>query len=354
MTSSSSSRCLTSLTIGGEQIKYGPKTSYEPGIISGTSQMTTVIQCHSSPLTAVTVVSGNTPAPTYYGSSRSAFSGYRLGPVESAVGFTVELSTDTYLFPGGRIMFDKVISNFGDLYDVQQGSFRCPDSEIYSFTVSANFPVFENQWSVSKLILDGETVLQGPITYWATSVMDSGSSSVTAILQCQQGKDVYVEDKEAYVFPYNMYGAELTSFSGARLCSTDCDDYVAFSAVLSQNSTSSCIIVFDHTIINQGNAYNPLNGTFVYPDNMLYVFTWSGTAIQGSIDLHLDTGSAGTKYNFLKPTDSPSDSRGTSGTSTQSTVIRCSTGSTVYVRRISTRILLAGYCVFSGYRIPGQ
>ena len=233
----SSSRCLTSLTMGGEEIKFGPKTRFYSGLFSGVSQMTAVIQCRCNPLAAVTVVSGTSPAPLYYGELYSAFSGYRLAPVESAVGFTVALSNDTHLFPGGRILFDKVISNFGRYYDDQHGYFRCPDNGIYTFTTSASFPVFQNQWSVSKLVFDRETILQGPITYWAAPAADSGSSSVTAILQCQNGKDVYVEAKEAYIFPYNVYGERLTSFTGVRLCSTDCDDYVAFSAVLSHNVT---------------------------------------------------------------------------------------------------------------------
>ena len=237
----------------------GQKATYNSAIgqYSGVSQMTAVVQCSSSP---VIVVSGSNPAPTYH--SYSFFSGYHLAPVESAVGFTVELSTDTYIFPGGRIFFDKVISNFGGQYNIQHGYFKCPDSGIYAFTISASFPEFENQWSVSKLVFDGETVLQGPITHWATEADDSGSSSVTAVLQCQQGKDVYVEPKEAYTFPYNVYGARLTSFSGARLCSTDCDDYVSFSAILSHNVTSPTgTVIFDHIIINQGTAYNPADGT---------------------------------------------------------------------------------------------
>ena len=66
MVSSSSSRCLTSLTVGGEDIKYGPKTSYYSGRHSGTSQMAAVVHCRSSPLTGVAVVSAIIPAPSYY------------------------------------------------------------------------------------------------------------------------------------------------------------------------------------------------------------------------------------------------------------------------------------------------
>ena len=354
MNDSSSSRCLTSLTIGGNEVKYGPKTSYLSGEYSGVSQMTAVIQCSSAPLAAVAVVSGINPAPTYYGLGFSIFSGYRLSPVESAVGFSAELSSDRPLFPGSKIVFDRVISNFGDNYNAQHGFFKCPDSSIYSFTLSTHFPEYDNQWSVSKLVFDGKTVLQGPITYRAIAGADSGSSSVTAILQCQQDRDVYVEAKEAYTFPYNVYGAGLTSFTGARLCSTDCDNYVAFSAVLTHNVTSSGLVVYDHVLINQGGAYNPSDGTFTCPDDKLYFFTWSGTMIFGNARLELYYYYFLAKYNYMQPTGSPADSRGTSGTSSQSTIIRCSAGTIVYLRLYSSVLLLADYSVFSGYRIPGQ
>ena len=344
------SRCLTSLVIGGEKVKYGPKTSYLSGYFSGGSQMVAVVQCSSAP---VAVVSAIAPAPTYWGSS--TFSGYRLASVESAVGFTAELSSDQDLFPGDKIVFDRVISNIGGQYDAERGIFECPDSGIYSFTVSAHFPEHENQWSVSKLVIDGETVLQGPITHWAIAGTDSGSSSVTAVVQCEQGKDVYVEAKEAYTFPYNVYGAGLTSFTGARLCSTDCDDYVAFSAVLTHNVTSIGPVVYDNVLINQGGAYNPSDGTFICPDDKLYVFTWSGTMTLGGsyIDLFFDDTLA--KVNGMQYTDCGEDSCGTSGTSSQSTIIRCSTGSILYLRlTASIGTFLSDYSVFSGYRIPNQ
>ena len=101
--------------------------------------------------------------------------------MESAVGFTVELSSDTPLFPGSRFFFDKVITNFGGMYDAEHGYFECPDSGIYSFTVTTHFPESDNQWSVSKLIFDGQTIIHGPITYWATEDTDSGLSSVTVV-----------------------------------------------------------------------------------------------------------------------------------------------------------------------------
>ena len=360
MAEGSRSRCLTSLKIGGEEIKKGPKTSYNPGVYSGTSQMTAVVQCRSSPLTGIAVASDINPAPTFAGLAPT-FSGFRLASIKSAVGFTAELSVDTPLFPGGRIMFDKVITNFGGMYKAEQGYFECPDNGTYSFTVTTHFPNCKNQWSVSKLVFGGETILHGPMTYWATEADDSGSSSVTVVAQCQQGKAFYVEAKEAYTFPHNMYGAGLTSFTGAKLCYNDCDDYVAFSAVLADNITSPGPVTFGHVLLNQGNAYNKSNGTFTCPDNKLYLFTWSGTAIfaESALVLYLnDSLNYTVGVNYLQVTGNSSDSRGTSGTCSQNAIFRCSTGTTVNVYYLylteSASPLLADYSVFSGYLIPNQ
>ena len=130
-----------------------------------------------------------------------------------------------------------------------------------------------------------------------------------------------------------MYGAGLTSFTGARLCSTDCDDYVAFSAVLSQNVATVGSVIFDHLLVNHGNTYNPTDGLFTCPDNELYLFTWSGTAIARDSDpfLRLVFNSTIIRQAYMQRTDSNADSRGTFGTCSQTAIIRCSTGITAYL-----------------------
>ena len=354
----SSSRCIVSLSMGSLDIKYGPKTSIyrSDSYWNGNSKMITVLQCRLEPISAVTVVSRVNPAPTFQG-YYSTFSGYRLSSIEAAIGFTAELSQDVYLFPGGRIFFDKVVSNIGGKYHDEHGFFECPDDSIYSFTISAHCPEYPNQWSVTQLVFDREVVMQGPITYWSTTSEDSGSSSVAALLHCQQGKAVYVEAKDSYTFPYNVYGAGLTTFSGARLCSTECDDYVAFSAILRQNLTDLWEdIVFDKVLVNQGSDYNPSTGVFTCPDDKLYLFTWCVTSTYAATTINLYLNSTYTKANFLTYTGTSSPYSRTSGTGCQSTVIKCVMGTTVTVRSSSSynRVLLADYTNFSGYRIPGQ
>ena len=102
--------------------------------------MMAVAQCQPDSLSpSFDVVQSNFPNPEYE-SFFTAFSGLWLEPIESAVGFTAELSQPVELFPGSRMIFDTVISNFGGFYSSDDGVFRCPDNGIYSFVVSTHVP----------------------------------------------------------------------------------------------------------------------------------------------------------------------------------------------------------------------
>ena len=327
----SSSRGFTSITQQGEEFMHGPQTSIyslDSGT-NGSSQMLVLAQCQTDPFTIFEVVSGIDPAPTYQ-NTHSSFSGYRLGPTDVVVGFSAELSQDVNRFLGSRIFFDNVISNFGGWYNSLHGFFQCPDDGLYSFTVSIHILEGMEQWSVSNLMFDGNVLLHGPITYRATDTTDSGSSSISILHQCEKSKDLYVEATDAYAFPYSTYGANLTTFPGYRICSDDCADLVAFSAVLSYNVTYSNLdIPFDNVRLNLGNAYNESSGEFTCPDELLYLFMWSGTGNRGSIslNLHFDLDQIGRLY--YTRTEDYDDEYGTSGTSSKSVILQCSAGSTV-------------------------
>ena len=79
--------------MGSDEVKYGPKTNfYASNVFSGTSQMSTVVQCRTSPLTAVTVMAAAYTNPScFYRVERTTFSGFRLSSPYYAVGFTAEL-----------------------------------------------------------------------------------------------------------------------------------------------------------------------------------------------------------------------------------------------------------------------
>ena len=357
-TGSSSNRCLASLSQQGNEVKHGPRTSiHSPSSnYNGNSHMQVAAQCQSNPVAAFTVVSGINPGPTYSG-VYSSFSGFRLGSLETAVGFTAELSQDAYLFPGYRIFFDNVISNFGGHFNSVHSYFRCPDDGVYSFTVSTHYPEGSEQWSVANLMFDKRVLLHGPITYRATADTDSGSSSISTLHVCEKDKDLYVETANAYTFPYSAYGARLTTFSGYQICSDDCADLVAFSVVLGYNMTSTAVdIPFEDVRVNLGDTYNSSTGTFTCPDNFLYLFMWSGTGSKSWIilNLYFDSVIAGRVCNTENLSG---DHNGTSGTCSQSIIIRCSAGSVVTLRGAginSLDFLLGDFSIFSGYRLPGQ
>ena len=95
---------------------------------------------------------------------------------------------------------------------------------------------------------------------------------------------------------------------------------------------------------------------FVCPDDGFYVFTWSATANYGggssNTDLYMDNTFVADIFLTHQATD---DASGTSGTSTMTAIKQCSPGSQVQIRgrTAQARVYLAGYNMFSGYRIPG-
>ena len=353
-------RCITKLRSGGTDRKHGPKTSYWDTTWSGNAQMMAILQCRTNPPTAVTVMtspwSQTVPAATYF--KESSFAGFRLS-LASPIAFTVELSKRRDVISDSRIMFDKVLSNFGEHYDPINGYFRCPDNGIYVFSISAHTTDPSTPWSVSRLMKQREVVIYGPITYIATSQYDSGTSSTTAVVQCTTGHSIYVETQVAYSFIYNSYAEELTAFTGFKLYDST-EDTIAFTAVMTSNHTSTIAgqpFIFDNPILNLGDAFNPVSSVFTCPDDDYYLFSYTITADHGTddgtVDLYMDT----TFINEVHVNNQYSDDvLGTSGTSTASVIKKCTPGSVYQVRGryANARVFLADYTLFSGYKIPGE
>ena len=89
--------------------------------------MSAVVQCRTSPPSAVTVMAAAYTNPNcYYWGQVTTFSGFRLSSPSDAVGFTAELSTDQKVLPSGRIFFDHAVSNIGNHYRPLHGFFTCP------------------------------------------------------------------------------------------------------------------------------------------------------------------------------------------------------------------------------------
>ena len=260
-------RCIAKLRSGGIDTKYGPKTSYYGTANSGATEITTVLPCTTSPPTAVSIMSApwteyENSVAVYRGEGWTSFSGFRL---QTPIAFTVELSQDQYLTAGSKIRFDRVLYNFGDYYDTINHSFKCPDDGVYVFSISTHTKDPATPWSVSHLMIQGELVVQGPITYIATSSYDSGSASSNAVLQCTQGFSIYVEAQAAHDFILNSYGSELTAFTGYKLYDV-VEGAFAFMAVMTNNFTISYEnqpFIYDEIITNVGGAFDASASRFL-------------------------------------------------------------------------------------------
>ena len=355
-------RCVTQLRKRGEDYKLGPKSSYYTTTLSGVHQMSTVLRCDTEPITAISVQAlswSETITTVIFRQIRTSFLGFRLES-ENTPSFSVELSEDKYLFPGSRIMFDRVIADFGDDYNVDHGYYECPEDGVYVFSVTSHTTDPNTPWSVMRWMRDREMVMMGPITYTTTQDYDSGVATNTVVLECTASQAIWLEAHPAHHFLYNSYSAGLTSFTGYKLYDAQSPNAVAFTAVMTQNHTNTMEnhrFTFDQVITNIGNSFDVSLSQFVCPDDDYYIFTWSTAANYGGTDAHVylqkDQVNVRHLYLTLQTTD---DDSGTSGTATLSTMLQCSVNSRIDLKGvfINERIYLAHHTSFSGYKIPGQ
>ena len=320
--------------------------------------MMAVLPCSTSPPTAVTIVSvqwsETVPISVYH--AESMFSGFKLS---SSIAFTVELSQNQYVFDGGRIMCDRVLTNTGGYYDDINGFFKCPDDDIYVFGVSVYTTDATTPWSVSRIMKNKDIIVQGPISYIATDTYDGGSSAIAVLLQCTNGHSIYVETQSAHNFSHNSYAPGLTSFTGYKLYGAS-QDAIAFTAIMTNNHTATSDdqpFLFDLVITNIGDAFDPTFSVFTCPDNDYYFFSWSVTANFGGansgVDLFIDDTRTRRCHLTEQSTDDDSE---TSGTCFTSHIMKCSLGSRVQVSSrhvVEGRIFLGGYTMFAGHKIPG-
>ena len=351
-------RVIAKLQMGLDEIKFGPKTNYYQ-YNAGNAEMNSIVACRTSPVSAITVsiepwLDNNLLKLV---SEFPGFSGFRLGAPENIVAFVAELVNETYLFPGGKIEFDQVLQNYGGSYDPLTGTFTCPDNYTYVFTITTQTRDPETPWSVSRLMIEGEEILLGPVTYPATNEHDSGSASVTSITRCQLNKRVYVEAHLAQDFQYNSYAPRLTSFTGFRVHGQE-EESVAFMACLAENITISDEnepIIMDKVLLNTGGAYDTLTGSFVCLDDKLYMFSYTATTeSEGRVDsgIYMD----GERIRRNRTTYTTMNA--TSGSSTTSVIICCQEGSRIHIMHEVSHnaaiFYLAYYTTFSGYKLPGQ
>ena len=102
---------------------------------------------------------------------------------------------------------------------------------------------------------------------------------------------------------------------------------------------------------------NSSTGAFTCPDDSLYLFMWSGTSSKGDNTLNLMIDSVRKAATLQQEVNGSYDDSGTSGTSSQTFIHKCSPGSVITLSGWAVLIqqnLMADFCTFSGHRLPGQ
>ena len=105
-------------------------------------------------------------------------------------------------------MFDDVITNIGNAYDVDSSTFICPISGIYMFSLSLMSAA--GHFSQAYIMHQGSVIVRAFADDDASAY---ASSSNVAFVQCTQGQSVWVMTSSAN--GHEMYPAQYTTFTGA-------------------------------------------------------------------------------------------------------------------------------------------
>ena len=206
-------RVATSLVKQGKTVKYGPLTSEIPGNFSGTSSMSSILQCTENEMVWLKAEtwpdedSCNKIAPIY-----SSFSAVKVfsSSYNDSIAFTAELSTNTTTDSDSNLIYDNVLANYGNAYDSEKGEFVCPWDGVFVFSVSAHgtLPSYINVY----LRKNGSYSCNlGRPLNTGSSDSDTGTSTGTCIIECEGEEMVYVSTtpKEHY--------AQTSTFTGYQL-----------------------------------------------------------------------------------------------------------------------------------------
>ena len=107
------------------------------------------------------------------------------GQSNPAVGFSANLSKDTYLGDSQAIKYDGILSNFGNGYDKWSGHFKAPIKGLYVFSCTV-MAKYTGDISVS-LMKNGHPM---STAYSAVAPWESGAISI--VLGLQKGDKVWI------------------------------------------------------------------------------------------------------------------------------------------------------------------
>ena len=142
---------------------------------------------------------------------------YHMASQQTSYAFHAVLGYDRTFEHFSTIIFDIEVTDEGNSYNPALGTYRCPVSGIYFFTVT-----FQSRTdrSSARIVINGSPRQVGPLTSQFTGGQkyESGASTQTATIRCNAGEDVYVQAVQHYSgYPAAHLAADESTFSGFLL-----------------------------------------------------------------------------------------------------------------------------------------
>ena len=130
--------------------------------------------------------------------------------MSTRIGFTAGVTSASYSWNSGTLVFPKVISNVGSGYNPSDGVFTAPRAGVYVFFV--NVQSFDNLSIYVDIVLNGSTKVRTmAFSYNGHGFEEAGPN--LAVLSLQTGDRVWVKYHVGQGY-YSQSDGPITTFSG--------------------------------------------------------------------------------------------------------------------------------------------
>ncbi|KAL3854209.1 hypothetical protein ACJMK2_013487 [Sinanodonta woodiana] len=283
----------------------------------------------------------------------TTFSGVRLpkSGVEDDISFSATLSTHMVFKEGSTILYNKVLMNRGNGYNMNGGRFTAPVNGIYIFHFFSLADKDSEIWQ--ELYHNNDYVC----ALYGLTPSEFAAAGNTAIVLLRSGDIVQIKARKTN----KLYGENdqvYSTFSGA-LITRELPNVplssmpIAFSVGLSNSTVVSANskVMYDLIFVNVKQAYDQRTGDFTAPTDGLYEFNVHALGQEGEptwLELFHNYKYIVSLYSLVPKKY---------GQTGNSAVIRLHAGDVVYVKtRFDKSSALYGghkniYCTFSGYLV---
>lgn len=207
----------------------------------------------------------------------------------SLVGFTAWKQSRQEVEAGDKIVFDGIILNEGNHYDIIFNWFECPYNGVYFF--SATLRGDDTRKYTSAILVKDSVNLLTIYTYNPTNPLSSASNS--GLIRCSAGERLWLEaayddgvvngqqaihESTFTVFMINNEDFLNVSTNGAEYkTSLEHGNIIGFTAFKTtvQDYVTGDRIIYEQTLINEGGHYIPQTSQFQCPINGIYYISIS-------------------------------------------------------------------------------